>query len=151
MLKAPWECFFYFLTSFYLANSLFLSATCFIYFRLCDWSANLLPLIVLHLCCFFNSLFLLWLICNGSTLHNNLFREEISACAAVHTHYVIGACNHVQPIILLPPMMETSFMLVALTRLIVSKPKHRVTWSHRTCVNFPFLRGERIQYFSVSA
>ena len=24
----------------------------------------------------------------------------------------------------------------------VSKPKHRVTWSHRTCINFPFLRGK---------
>ena len=82
---------------------------------------------------------------------SSLFREKISACAAVHTRYVMDACDRVRPIILLPPMMGTSFVLVALTRLIVSKPKHQVTWSHRTCVNFPFLRGERIQYFSISA
>ena len=71
----------------------------------------------------------------------SLLQEEISACAAAHMHYVMDMCNCVQPIILLPPMMGTSFMLVALTRLIVSKPKNQVTWSHRTCINFPFLRG----------
>ena len=81
----------------------------------------------------------------------SLFRGEISACAAVHTRYVMDTCDCVRPIILLPPVMGTSFVLVALTRLIVSKPKHWVTWSHRTCVNFPFLREERIQYLSVSA
>ena len=57
----------------------------------------------------------------------SLFREEISACAAVHTRYVMDTCDCVRPIILLLPMMGTSFVLVALTRLIVSKPKHRVT------------------------
>ena len=57
----------------------------------------------------------------------SLFQEEISASAAVHMRYVMDACNRVRPIILLPPMMGTSFLLVALTRLIVSKSKHRVT------------------------
>ena len=54
----------------------------------------------------------------------SLFREEIGACAAVHMRYVMDTCDHVRPIILLPPMMGTSFVLVALTRLIISKPKH---------------------------
>ena len=75
----------------------------------------------------------------------HIVQEEISACAAFHMRYVMDACDRMQPIILLPPVMGMSFVLVALTRLIVSKPKHQVTWSHRTCVNFPFLRGERIQ------
>ena len=57
----------------------------------------------------------------------SLLQEEISACAGVHMRYVMDMCNHVQPIILLPPMMGTSFMLVAITRLIVSKPKNQVT------------------------
>ena len=35
----------------------------------------------------------------------SLFLEEISACAAVHTRYVINACNRVRCIILLPRMM----------------------------------------------
>ena len=59
-------------------------------------------------------------------LFHSLFREEISACAAVHTRYVMDACDRVRPIILLPPMMRTSFVLVTL-RLIVSKFKHRET------------------------
>ena len=59
--------------------------------------------------------------------HTSLFWEEISACAAVHTRYVMDVCDHVPPIILLPLMMGTSFVLVMLTRLIVNKPKHRVT------------------------
>ena len=46
---------------------------------------------------------------------------------------------------------DGDIMLVALTRLNVSELEHWVTWSHRTGVNFPFLRGKRIQYFSVSA
>ena len=58
---------------------------------------------------------------------SSLFREEISACAAVHMRYVMDACDRVRPIILLPPIMGTSFVLVALTKLIVSKPKHQVT------------------------
>ena len=57
----------------------------------------------------------------------SLFRGEITACAAVHMRYDMDTCNHAQPIILLPPMMGTSFVLVALTKLIVSKPKHQVT------------------------
>ena len=71
----------------------------------------------------------------------SLFLEEISVCPAVHMCYVMDACNHVQPIIFLPLMMGTSFVLVTITRLIVSKTKHHVTWSHRTCMKFPFLRG----------
>ena len=54
----------------------------------------------------------------------SLFQEEISACAAVHTCYVMDVCDCVRPVILLPPMMRTSFVLVALTRQIISKPKH---------------------------
>ena len=57
----------------------------------------------------------------------SLFQEQISACAVVHMRYVMDACDRVRPIILLPPIMGTSFVLVALTRLIVSKPKHQVT------------------------
>ena len=63
----------------------------------------------------------------GDSLKHRLFREEIGACAAVHTRYVMDACDCVGPIILLPPMMRMSFVLVTLTRLIISKPKHRVT------------------------
>ena len=64
---------------------------------------------------------------NQMSLTFSLFQEEIGACAAVHTHYVMDTCDRVQPLILLPPMMGMSFMLVTLTRLIVSKPKHQVT------------------------
>ena len=39
----------------------------------------------------------------------SLFWEKISACAAVHMRYVMDACDHVPPIILLPPMIGTSF------------------------------------------
>ena len=92
-----------------------------------------------------------WFLKLETVIITSLFVEEISACAAVHTCYIMDVCNHVWPIILLPPMMGMSFVLVALTRLIFSKPKYQVTWSYRTCVNFPFLRGERIQYLSVSA
>ena len=53
-----------------------------------------------------------------------LFWEEISACAALHTRAVMDACNRVRYIILLPPMMGTSFVLFALTRLIVSELRH---------------------------
>ena len=60
-------------------------------------------------------------------INYSLFWEEISACAAVHTRYVMDAYDCVRTIILLPPMMGTSFVLVVLTRLIVSKPKHQVT------------------------
>ena len=81
----------------------------------------------------------------------SLFLEEISPCVAVHTCYVMDACNRVRSIILLLHMAGTSFMLVVLKGLNVSEPKHRVTWSHRTGINFPFLRGKRIQYFGVSA
>ena len=54
----------------------------------------------------------------------SLFWKEVSACAAVHTRYVMHACDRVRSIILLPPMMGTSFVLVALTRLIVSELRH---------------------------
>ena len=54
----------------------------------------------------------------------SLFWQEISACAAVHTCYVIDACNRVSYIILLPPMIGMSFVLVALTRLILSELRH---------------------------
>ena len=79
----------------------------------------------------------------------SLFQEEISACTAVHTCYVMDACNQVRSIILLPCMMGTSFLLVGLKRLIVSESKHT-----QNKVHFPFLRGRegaRIPYFSVSA
>ena len=54
----------------------------------------------------------------------SLFWEEISACVAVHMCYVMDACDHVRSIILLPPMMGTSFMLIVLIRVIISEPKH---------------------------
>ena len=64
----------------------------------------------------------------GLLYHNrhiySLFREEISACAAVHARYVMDVCNHVRSIILLPSMMGMSFVLVVVTGLIVSEPKH---------------------------
>ena len=80
----------------------------------------------------------------------SMFWEEISACAAVHTCYVMDARDRVRSIIRLPPMMGMSFLLVALLRLIVREPKHWVTWSDRTDVNFPFLREKKIQRFSLS-
>ena len=91
----------------------------------------------------------LWLF--SSKCINSLFREEINACAAVHTCYVMDTWDRVQSIIFLSPMMGMSFLLVVLTRLIVREPKHWVTWSHGTGMNFPFLRKKRIQCFSVSA
>ena len=72
----------------------------------------------------------------------SLFREKTIAWAAVCTRYVIDACDRVQSIILLPHMIGASFVHVVLTGLIVSKPKHWVTWSRRTGVNLPFLRGK---------
>ena len=60
--------------------------------------------------------------------------------------------GRVWSIILLPWMTGRSFLLVVLTRLIVSEPKHWVTWSQTTGVHFPFLRvgggggGGRIQF-----
>ena len=76
--------------------------------------------------------------------HNNsvFFREEISTCVAVRAGCVVDACKRVQSIILLPCMMGMSFVLVTLTRLIVSEPEHWVTWSHRTGFNCPFFKGE---------
>ena len=95
--------------------------------------------------------FRLWVhvICYHSWFYSrmgSLFQEEIRACATIHMHYVMDACDHVRFIILLPPMIGTSFVLVTLTGLIVSEPKHWVTWSHRAVLNFLFLRGKRIQY-----
>ena len=48
----------------------------------------------------------------------SLFWEEISVCAAVHVCYVMDVCDCMESIILLPPMMRTSFVL------IVSELKH---------------------------
>ena len=53
-----------------------------------------------------------------------LFQEEMSAYAAVHMCHVIDACDRVRSIFLLPCMVQTSFVLVVLTRLNVSKPEH---------------------------
>ena len=61
----------------------------------------------------------------------SLFQEETSGCAVIHTCYIMDVCDRVRSILLLPPMMGMSFVLVVLTRLIVSEPKHWVTWSHR--------------------
>ena len=47
-----------------------------------------------------------------------LFREEIGAYAAVHKRYVMDTCNCVRPIILLPPMMGTLFVFVALKHTV---------------------------------
>ena len=80
---------------------------------------------------------------HNSVVYVSLFWEEISVCAAVPMSYVMDVCDCVWYIILLPHMMNMSFMLVTPTRLIVSEPKHWVTWSHRTGVNFSFLRGKR--------
>ena len=74
------------------------------------------------------------------TIHRVLYWEEISACAAVRKRYVTEPCDRVRSVILLPWMMGTSFLLVVLTRLIVSKPKHWVTWSQTAGVHLPFLR-----------
>ena len=54
----------------------------------------------------------------------SLFWEEIRAFAAVHTRYVMDAYHRVRSIILLPPMMGTSFVLVTLTKLIFSELRH---------------------------
>ena len=55
---------------------------------------------------------------------SSLFWEKISACVAVHTRYVMDACDRVQSIILLPRMVGTSFVFVALKGLNVSEPEH---------------------------
>ena len=92
---------------------------------------------------------------DGRTDKRKKWHIEVGAppknCNRVHRRYVVDTCNRVWSIILLPLMTRTSFVLVMLTRLIVSKPKEWATWPHRTDMNFPFLRGRRIQYFSVSA
>ena len=48
----------------------------------------------------------------------------MSACVAVHTCYIVSACDQVQSIILLPGMMGVPFVIVVLTRLIASEPEH---------------------------
>ena len=48
------------------------------------------------------------------------------------------------------PMVGMPFVLVELTRLIVNELNHWVTWSHKTGINFPFLRGKIIYYFRAS-
>ena len=59
-----------------------------------------------------------------------------------HMRYVMDTCDHVWSIILLPRRAGMWFMLIVLTRLNVSEPEHWITWSHRSGINFPFLRGE---------
>ena len=54
----------------------------------------------------------------------SLFWEEIRAFVAVHARYVMDARHRVRSIILLPPVMGTSFVLVALTKLIFSELNH---------------------------
>lgn len=53
-----------------------------------------------------------------------MFREEIGACVAIQTRYVVDACECVRSIILLFHMVGTSFMLVGLTRLNVIESDH---------------------------
>ena len=59
-------------------------------------------------------------------------------CMCGSSHVLCYGC--VRSKILLPCMMGMPFVLVALTRLNVSEPKQWVTWSHRTGINFLFLR-----------
>ena len=80
-----------------------------------------------------------------------LFWEETSACAAAHTYHVMDVCNHAQSHNSFASDGGTLFVLVALKRLNVNEPKHWETWSHRTCLNFPFLRGKIIHYLNVFA
>ena len=54
----------------------------------------------------------------------SVFREEISACAAVHMPYVMNVCDLVGSTNLLPPMIWTSFVLIELTWLVVNEIKH---------------------------
>ena len=75
---------------------------------------------------------------------HSLFQEEICGCEAVHRYYVMDAYDFVWSMIPLPYMVGTSFVLGALIRLNVGEPEHWVIWSHKTGVNFPFLRGKRI-------
>ena len=56
---------------------------------------------------------------------------------------MLWTCDCVRSIFLLSPMLGTSFLLVILARLIDSEPKHWVSWSNRTGINFPFFQGER--------
>ena len=73
-----------------------------------------------------------------------VFREEISACMAVCTRYVMDACNCVRSI-----TFFTSYggyvvrACCDLTILDLSNLKHWVTGSHRTGINFSFLRGKQ--------
>ena len=66
------------------------------------------------------------------------------ACVSVGPIILRGSSIHiirVRYIIILPRMMGNSFVLVELTRLIVSEPKQSQwiqAWSHRTGVNFHF-------------
>ena len=51
-------------------------------------------------------------------------------CSSSFMCYVMDACDRVQSIIILPPMVGTSFMLVALTRLNVSDLKAELQWEY---------------------
>ena len=116
---------------------------------------KIMKLYKVYFCYFFFFLFICWrqkylkdtidsLLFYGD--YFSLFREEINSCAAVHTRYLMDTCDRVRSIFFLSPMMGMSFLFVALTRLIVTEPKHWVTG-----VNFPFSRRKRIQCLSVSA
>ena len=94
---------------------------------------------------------LTWKSRTGNNNLRSLFWEEISTCVTVHPYYVMDVCSRARSIILLPHVVGASSVLVALMRLNVCEPYHWITWSHRTDINFSFLRGKRIQYFSVSA
>lgn len=76
-----------------------------------------------------------------------MFREEIGACVAIQTRYVMDACECVRSIILLFHMVGTSFMLVGQTRLNVIESDHWVTWSDITVINILFLMEKNTSVF----
>ena len=55
---------------------------------------------------------------------NSLFWEEISVCALVCLHYVMGTYDKSEIHNSFANYDGNSFVLVALTRLIVSEPKY---------------------------
>ena len=79
---------------------------------------------------------------NGRII-SSLFREEISACAEVHTCYDIVRLRAIHN-------SFASFGGDIIRACRANKTECQGTPSHRTGVNFPFSRGKRIQYLSVS-
>ena len=71
-------------------------------------------------------------------MHSVSWRNKCM-CSSSH---MLDVCDCMWYIILLPCMLGMTFVLVVLTRLNVSEPEHWVTWSHRTGIKFPFLRGK---------